>query len=75
MSKHFLMVCKVWYNILVPYIGMRNVGFHLGPNHKCDVMGQNQSHVAKHKMAEICIFSENVKICPFFVFIKNKIFV
>ena len=41
----------------------------------CDVMGQNQSHVAKHKMAEICIFSENVKICPFFVFIKNKIFV
>ena len=38
-------------------------------------MGQNQSHVAKHKMAEICIFSENVKICPFFVFIKNKIFV
>ena len=42
---------------------------------KCDVMGQNQSHVAKHKMAEICIFPENVKICPFFVFIKNKIFV
>ena len=28
--------------------------------HKCDVMGQNQLHVAKHKMAEICIFSENV---------------
>ena len=44
-------------------------------SYKCDVMGQNQSHVAKHKMAEICIFSENVKICPFFVFIKNKIFV
>ena len=43
--------------------------------HICDVMGQNQSHVAKHKMAEICILSENVKICPFFVFIKNKIFV
>ena len=41
----------------------------------CDVMGQNQSHVAKHKMAEICIFCENVKICPFFVFINNKIFV
>ena len=41
----------------------------------CDVMGQNQSHVAKHKRAEICIFSENVKICPFFVLIKNKIFV
>ena len=40
----------------------------------CDVMGQNQSHVAKHKMAEICIFPENVKICLFFVFIKNKIF-
>ena len=38
-------------------------------------MGQNQSHVAKHKMAEICIFSENVKICKFFDFIKNKIFV
>ena len=26
-------------------------------------MGQNQSHVAKHKIAEICTFSENVKIC------------
>ena len=38
-------------------------------------MGQNQSHVAKHKMAENCIFSENVKICPFFVFIEKKIFV
>ena len=38
-------------------------------------MGQNQSHVAKHIMAEIYIFSENIKICPFFVFIKNKIFV
>ena len=42
---------------------------------KYDVMGQDQSHVAKHKMAEICILSENVKICPFLVFIKNKIFV
>ena len=41
----------------------------------CDVMGQNQSHVTKHEMAEICIFSENVKIYPFFVFTKNKIFV
>ena len=41
----------------------------------CDVMGQNQSHVAKHEMAEICILFENVKICPFCVFIKNKIFV
>ena len=28
-------------------------------------MGQNQSHVAKCKRAEICILSENVKICPF----------
>ena len=34
--------------------------------HKCDVMGQNKSHVAKHKMAEICILTENVKICPCF---------
>ena len=40
---------------------------------KCDAMGQNQSHVAKHKRAEI--LSENVKLCPFFVSIKNKIFV
>ena len=40
----------------------------------CDVMAQNQSHVAKHKRAEICILSENVKLYPFFVFIKNKIF-
>ena len=30
---------------------------------KCDVMGQNQSHVAKRKRAEICILSENVKLC------------
>ena len=35
-------------------------------------MGQNQSHVTKHKSAEICILSENVKLCPFFLFIKNK---
>ena len=40
----------------------------------CDVMAQNQSHVAKHKRAEICILSENVKLYPFFIFIKNKIF-
>ena len=41
----------------------------------CDVMRQNQSHVAKHETVLICILSENVKICSFFVFIKNKIFV
>ena len=41
----------------------------------CDVMGQNQSHVAKYETVQICILSENVKICPFFVFNKNKIFV
>ena len=35
-------------------------------------MGQNQSHVAKHKMAEICIFSENVNICPFLLSSKTK---
>ena len=35
-------------------------------------MGHNQSHVAKHKMAEICIFSENVKIYQFFVFIEKQ---
>ena len=35
-------------------------------------MGQNQSHVAKHKMAEICIFSENVKICPFSCFHQKQ---
>ena len=44
----------------------------LNINLKCDVMGQNQSHVAQHKRAEICILSENVKICPYFVFLKNK---
>ena len=38
----------------------------------CDVMARNQSHVAKHKRAEICILSENVKLYPFFVFIKTK---
>ena len=38
----------------------------------CDVMGRNQSHVVKHKMAEICIFSENVKICPFLFSSKTK---
>ena len=41
----------------------------------CDIMGQNQSHVAKYKRAEIYILSENVKICQFIVFIKNKMFV
>ena len=41
----------------------------------CDIKGQNQSHVAKHETAQICILSENVKICPFFVFNKNEIFV
>ena len=39
---------------------------------KCDLMGQNQSHVTNHKRAEICILSENVKLCKFFVFIENK---
>ena len=38
-------------------------------------MGQNQSHFAKHETAQTCILSENVKICPFFVFIINEIFV
>ena len=37
---------------------------YIGLNY--EVIGQNQSHVAKRKMAEICIFSENVKICQFF---------
>ena len=46
----------------------------ISETNNCDIMGQNQSHVAKHKRAEICI-SENVKLCSFFVFIKNKIFV
>ena len=41
----------------------------------CDVMGQNQSHVAKHETAQLCILYENVKICPFFVFNKKEIFV
>ena len=35
-----------------------------------DILGQNQSHVAKYKMAEIYILTENVKICPFFVLSK-----
>ena len=66
--------------ILVPYkFLIKNLNFGVNrciSGHViCDVMGQNQSHVAKHKMAAICIFSKNVKICPFFVFIKNKIFV
>ena len=38
----------------------------------CDVMGQNQSHVAKHKMAEICIFSENVKNMSIFCFHQKQ---
>ena len=57
------------------HTGLRHIVLNEKDLDKCDIMGQNQSHVAKHKMAEICIFSENVKICPFFVFIKNKIFV
>ena len=39
---------------------------------KCDVMGQNQSHVAKHETAQICILSENVKICQFFCFHQKR---
>ena len=35
-------------------------------------MGQNQTLVAKHETAQIGIVSENVKIGPFFVFIKTK---
>ena len=38
-------------------------------------MGQNQSHVAKHEIAQICILSEDVKICPLFVFNKKEILV
>ena len=38
-------------------------------------MGQNQSNVAKHETAQLCILYENVKICPFFVFNKKEIFV
>ena len=41
----------------------------------CDIIGKNQSHVAKHETAQICILSKNVKMCPFFVFIKKEIFV
>ena len=41
-------------------------------NYICDTIGQNRSHVAKHKWAEICILSENIKMCPFIVFIKAK---
>ena len=41
----------------------------------CDIIGQNQSHVAKHEAAQICILSEDVKICQFFVFNKKEIFV
>ena len=34
------------------------------------------SHMLQNiKWQKYAIFSENVKICPFFVFIKNKIFV
>ena len=38
----------------------------------CDVILQNQSQVAKHKRAEICILSENVKLCPFLFSSKTK---
>ena len=53
--------------------GGRLCQYWLRGNHNYDVMGQNQSQIAQYKIAEICILSENVKICPFFVFIKNKI--
>ena len=35
-------------------------------------MGQNKSHAAKHERAEICILSENVKICHF-LFSPNQL--
>ena len=40
-----------------------------------DVMGQNQSHVARNERAEIShfILSENVKVVNFFVFTKNQV--
>ena len=41
---------------------------------KCDLSAQNQSLVAKHKVAENCILSKNVKKCVIFCFHKNKIF-
>ena len=63
-GKHFFYFCHV-------------LRFEITPRKDddiCDVMGQNQSHVAKHETAQICILSENVKICPFSVFNKNEIF-
>ena len=34
---------------------------------------QNQSHVAKYERAEICISSENAKLCPFLFSFKQII--
>ena len=43
-------------------------------DHICDPSAQNQSQVVKHKMAENCILSKNVKKVIFFVFIKTTFF-
>ena len=52
---------------------MLKVGIH----HKSYVTSWDKtSHMLQNiKWQKIAFFSENVKICPFFVFIKNKIFV
>ena len=40
----------------------------------CDIMGQNQSHMAEYERVEIDILSENVKESQFPVLIKTKLF-
>ena len=41
-------------------------------NLNCDVMGQNQSHVSKHKMTEICIFSGKCQNMSIFCFHQKQ---
>ena len=90
MTWEFCMNASYNYNYIIPVIKYNNQHEnniqlyilalshyyynHLILIHICDVMGQNQSHVAKHQTELISILSEDVKICSF-VFIKNEIFV
>ena len=58
------------YAILVVNFSFQNVSI-IKNYFNMSSHGQNQSRVAKHERAGICISSENVKICPFSVCIKN----
>ena len=58
MSLSHLFIIYIYREREINYICFFNI--------KCDPSAQNQSQVAKHKMAENCILSQNVKNVLFF---------